>query len=157
MFPGSSKLNQELLYSLMYPRTVRLQARLDVNNSYYFLKNKARISLFFRHYSDYTKFVVNSWPSLDCLDSGIGSHDTCMIIVHGELPWAIFRVLSLCWKSCSHRECKQSITVLLLQACCHLRVQRQLLRLAQLLTYWQNALSPCSVSTASQHGCCHIH
>jgi len=61
MLPESSKLNQELLYSLVYPRKVRLRRQLNLKNSYYFLRSKASIS--FHHDSEHAKFVVNSLPS----------------------------------------------------------------------------------------------
>ena len=61
MLPGSFKLNQQLLYSLVYPRTVRLQRRLNLNNSYYFLRSKARVSFLLLCYSEHTRFIVSSF------------------------------------------------------------------------------------------------
>lgn len=63
------------------------------------------------------------------------------------------KLLSLCSVSCAFGKCKRSVLVLLVQACCLLRRQRQALQLAHLLTYWQHrewVLTFCSVAIASQ-------
>lgn len=64
------------------------------------------------------------------------------------------KALSLCSVSCACGKCKRSVLVLLFQAYCLLRRQRQALQLVHLLNYWQHrewVLTLSSVAIASQH------
>lgn len=93
---------------------------------------------------------------IGCSDSCTGSHGTCLLVVMVSYPERFF-------KCCPYVKCHvptgnlSRTTMLFIQACCHLRVQRQGLGSAQPVTSWQNALSSCSRGTASQHGYCCIH
>lgn len=93
---------------------------------------------------------------IDCSDSCTGSHGTCRLVVMVSYPERFF-------ECCLYVECHvptgnlRRTAMLFIQFSCHLSVPRQGLRSVQPLTSWQNSLSPCSMSTAPQHSCCHIH